>query len=70
MMFKLGDVAKAIHNMQGAVDMLVRASFAADHPDMVMCRQGLELVRSATSRSSQHGQPRASQQPSRPKKKI
>jgi len=40
MMFDLGDVAKAMHNMQGAVDMLERAGFAADHPQLVIYRDG------------------------------
>jgi hypothetical protein len=44
--FELCAVDEAIHLEQGAVEMLERAGFAAEHPTMVKWRSKLELWRS------------------------
>jgi tetratricopeptide (TPR) repeat protein len=55
--FQLDDVAKSIHYLQGAVDILERAGYAADHPHVVRIRQQLDCVRSIPTRTGQLAQP-------------
>jgi hypothetical protein len=47
--FDLDAVDEAIDLEQGAVEMLERAGFAADHPTMLKLRQRLELWRSSST---------------------